>query len=726
MLTLNLGLGYNTFGGASPSAEILFADGAPAGLTETATSTTGTYRDSGGELRATVSTTPIIDYDINGNIIGLQCFVARTNVCTNTNHGNPSTTTNMTLIDLGTGATLTTTTDTVEIPNFKMGDVVNRVYQLYGGSAGAECEISGNIGATGACSGSVVARVLQSGRTCYLGHTNDKTHTVFSNNPGYQRVLAENMTASATTDKLVIKIPAFTTVRFILNQLETGAKASPMIKVSGAAATTVKNFCQMPVVDGFNVDEGVIICEAQALYDTGNANAAGLFVIGSNGSFPTDAYYAQSNQSSNLANGYYKGNNSALNVAASSALIAGRHHPVGMIYNNAGACRTFAGAMISNANTITMPDTATGITTITFGAFAANTWQFNGWIKSLKFFDKAYTMQQVSKYALGTKTGNTERGIVFGGQSNAEGFFSAATVLTNGGERAIISQLNSIWGISTRNWGINGATGGSSLTGWQVTGEFITKWKRIVESYLKAGGTIEAIVWDQGESNMGNTIAWWEDSTTGVLEVMRSFIGGNKPVYIQQGGFYLLNNTDTHKENCYKWKQGHQQIADNNVWAKILPPKIIQPLVDTVHLTDAGYTTQGNIITRFILDDLGETVTDGVTPPTITNAVNGGTTTTTVTITHGSGTDFTIGGVDGWELLDDGMRIETTAAVRTNATTITLTHARAPRGSVWKLRYGMGSGYNHSGGATESPANYVRDNSAPYNLPLFIGEYDVS
>jgi hypothetical protein len=702
---------------------IAFADGAPAGLTETATHTVGTYRDSGGELRNTVSATPTIDHDINGNILGLQCFTARTNVCTNDN-STPTATTNMTLTDLGSSASLTTTTDATYIPGFKMSNVISSsVYQLYGGTAGAECEISGNIGSTGDCAAQVAIRVLQSGRTCYLGHTNDKTNTVFSNYPDYAQVKAEDMTASATTDKMVIKVPAFTTVRFTLNQFETGAKASPTIIVDGASATTVKNFCQMTMPNGFNVDAGAAIVEAMALYDTGNANAAGVVVLGSTGGFPTDAYYMQSNQSSNLPNAYAKGNGSALNIAAASTFIAGRHHSIGMIWENAGDIRSFAGAMQTTNTTITMPDTASGINTITFGAFAANTWQFNGWIKSLKIFDKNYSMRQLSKHAIGSVTGNQERGIAFGGQSNGEGYFSAANVYTNGGERAMIAIMNDVWGTTKRNWGINGTTGGSSLVGWQGSGAFITKWKEIIGNYRHAGGVVEALYFNQGQSNMGNTPTWWEDETVEVINDMLSYSGASK-AFIQQNGQYRLNGTDGHKDNCRDWKLGYHNAAANNSSIILLPTNAIHPLLsDGVHLTDAGYTADAQIITRFMLDNLGYTVSGDVTPPSITGVSRSGTT-VTVTITHGDGTDFTIGGVAGWEFLDDGTRIEVTAAVRTNATTITLTLASAPTGTE-VLRYLYGSGYEHDGVTTEDPADYVKDNSSPYNLPLFPGEFSV-
>ena len=126
---------------------------------------------------------------------------------------------------------------------------------------------------------------------------------------------------------------------------------------------------------------------------------------------------------------------------------------------------------------------------------------------------------------------------------------------------------------------------------------------------------------------MGNTTAWWETETVEVIDDLLAFTGAST-CYIQQGGKFLLNTTDTQKENCYKWKQGHANAAANNSNIKLLPPKMIQELRtgDTVHLSDAGYTQQGHIITRYILDDLGETISGGVNGPSITNVTRSGTT----------------------------------------------------------------------------------------------------
>lgn len=372
--------------------------------------------------------------------------------------------------------------------------------------------------------------------------------------------------------------------------------------------------------------------------------------------------------------------------------------------------------MVTTNTTVTMTDTAADIDTLTFGAFANNSGQFKGWIKSVKFFDQAYTMNQIATNMLGSKTGNSERGIAFAGQSNSEGYFAAATVFTNGGERAIIEDLNAAWGEVTRNWGINGATGGSSFTAWEDDGDApLERFLETVRNFRKAGGVIEALVWDQGESDMGFVASVWESRVGAILENLRAACG-SVPVYIVQGGIYRLNTTDTQKNNCYEWKYGHQLIAENNSWCKLLPPKMMQPNLDGTHLTDAGYTEQGHIIARFIMDDLGETVSGGVTPPSITSAVLDGDD-VVFTITHGDGTDFTpTTAIAGFEMFDDGVRVDHSAAVRTDATTLTVTLSATPSGTV-TYRYGMGSGVDFSG-SNEDPANFVRDNSTPYNLPL--------
>ena len=104
--------GLTALASATPSATIDFNDGIPTGLTETATSTISTYHDNTGALQSTVSTVPTIDYGSTGTIGKLHTYLARTNVCTNTNSGVPGGITNMTLTDLGTGASLAVSTDT--------------------------------------------------------------------------------------------------------------------------------------------------------------------------------------------------------------------------------------------------------------------------------------------------------------------------------------------------------------------------------------------------------------------------------------------------------------------------------------------------------------------------------------------------------------------------------------------------------------------------------------
>ncbi|HRC26917.1 MAG TPA: hypothetical protein PKX87_05750, partial [Alphaproteobacteria bacterium] len=91
-------------------------------------------------------------------------------------------------------------------------------------------------------------------------------------------------------------------------------------------------------------------------------------------------------------------------------------------------------------------------------------------------------------------------------------------------------------------------------------------------------------------------------------------------------------------------------------------------------------------------------------------------TTVSVTIAHDSGTDLTPSiGIEGFSFFDGTTPIAITSAVRTNATTLTLTLASAPVSGTRTLYYG----YDAMVGL--NTANVVRDNS-PYALPLRAGK----
>lgn len=711
-------------GGEGIAAYVMdLSSGLPAGATHTSNDTVKTYRDSSGQMRIAAANTALFDHDADGNALGLQCFESRTNRCTNYN-AVPTATTNLSV----TGdATVSITTDSSALSTAKLANVVTgNVFEASGGAGGGTVVIAGSIDATGSCSASLYARIT-AGANASFGITPDASATSISGS-NYQCFVAENLNATATSDTLVITIPASTTVRFILNQLETGKFASPIIITAGATATRQKQFTKIDAINEaswFGASNGTIIVEATPALANGQPNPAGVVVAGSAGGFPTDAFYIQTNSNSNATNAYAKGNNVSNNVAALSSPLTGRKNSLGIIYRNGTDVRSFSGPMVTSNIATSMTNSASGINTLTIGSFAANTWHFNGWINKIQFFKQALSLPQAAPFAIGAATGHTERGIICGGQSNIEGYFSSAVTATNGGEHAAIGLLDDVWGTSTRNWLINAATGGTSFVSWQGTEAAITKWKLIATAFVRGGGSIDSIIWDHGESNTGNSVASFKSAYEGIFDDMIAHLSSlgqtGIKICIQPLGRYRLNSSSAHNTNCSYLRQAQQELAAENSSTICLgPEKSHQPLVDNlVHLTDAGYASQAVLTLRKALDFNGETISGAVDGPTIGTPTLSGTT-VTVPITHTDGTDFTpTSAIGGFQFYDDGTDIAISSAVRTNATTITLTLASTPSGTTKELWYAWGSLYNDLG------STLVRDNSA-YAMPLRAGKWTVA
>lgn len=137
---------------------------------------------------------------------------------------------------------------------------------------------------------------------------------------------------------------------------------------------------------------------------------------------------------------------------------------------------------------------------------------------------------------------------------------------------------------------------------------------------------------------------------------------------------------------------------------------------DDYHYSTASYAQAGRRFARSLALETGAVT--GSHQFEIASAAITSATTTTITLTHGLGTDFTpTTGIVGFEVSNDGFSTPVTpsAAVRTNATTITLTHSDIGTGSR-QVRYL--SGADPAGvGASGTPANIVIDNGA-LSMPL--------
>lgn len=140
-------------------------------------------------------------------------------------------------------------------------------------------------------------------------------------------------------------------------------------------------------------------------------------------------------------------------------------------------------------------------------------------------------------------------------------------------------------------------------------------------------------------------------------------------------------------------------------------------LADHLHQTGADCLKSADRYARSITTLLG--VTTGYPKWDISSAATVNSTTTTVTLAHGLGSDFTpTSGITGFEISgDNGGTWAACTGVRTDATTITLTHASVATTNARKLRYQYGKSCDVSA--------LVLDNSS-LAVPLLMSAGNIS
>lgn len=732
------GLSYNT--GLTPATGVTLSDGTtssdvvastftftsslPSGFTYTRADTVATYRNSSGELTLGASNTPCFNYTITGEALGIMLEPSRVNLCTN-NNATPAATTNMSVT--GT-ATLSINSDSAAVSAFKMANVVTGgVFEASGGASGGTVIISGATGATGAFSASLVARVT-SGASASFGITPTPTATTISGS-AYARFLAQNLTATAATDTFVITIPASTTIRFILNQLEAGANCSSMIKTAGASATraAVRLF-----TTNLSTTFGAAWNQSQgALVFTGSVSS-GMNV----NSTTLDGMYCQfsDNSTSNriglrkrasaTENGYVQ---PLVTVATVVQSAVSNSKPYGVdkhfgcaITWTTGTFSVYAGSGRGITETgITMPSVI--LTRFDIGTAHNGGSALFGHVKTITVMNQYRVAGQLGQYYI--EAGS--RGIASRGQSLIDNDRRSQVELDNTGEVSFRTALDNVWtSTAGKNYLIHGATGGSSMvaenagaTGYwydTATGVFGTAYDtcaNAIKEFKAAGGIISAIVCDGHEQDAGallsgiTTEAEYKAADAAVNSALRALIGSNVPILYMP----TTNRNDTQAVGYQILRELQKELAAEDISGSVGPEKFDLPLADAIHKTSAGYTTLGNRTARKVLKILGESVT-GVDGPRITAATRVGTA-ITVTIAHDAGTDFTpTTSISGFHFFNDTTEISITAAVRTNATTITLTLASLPTG-VETLYYGYASLF------TDTIANLVLDNASTI-MPL--------
>lgn len=306
------------------------------------------------------------------------------------------------------------------------------------------------------------------------------------------------------------------------------------------------------------------------------------------------------------------------------------------------------------------------------------------------------------------------------GQSNMSRKFIDAQQ----GELAIEGELDNFWATASI---INGATSGSAAI--QANGSEDNYW--LADDFINfgaayytwetsvSGQSISLIIDNQGESDAPDlTSVGLPGSTTSsekegyktakikIYEKMRSVVG-DVPILIEPIGRRV---TDLGNEGWQYVREVQRELAQEYDWIFLAPETYDHEMLDNLHRTYAEYSIEGARTGRKAAWLLGRGVSGGLDGPTITTVSRTGTT-VTVTIAHDAGTNFTpVSAIEGFVFKDSGTDITITSAVRTNATTITLTLNSVPSG-VEELYYAENtmSGVN--------VANVVIDNSTE-SLPL--------
>ena len=696
-----------------------FTSTLPDGFTYSRSDAVSMYRDSGGDWQIASANQPPFDHDENGNPLGLQIAPTSTNKCENVNWGM----TDLTGLSTGGNASAVISIGTHPVHGFPVLTIDN----TQGGSGTAYVNVSGSADNTNPHSASVYFHVetgLNGGAGCWLNNNwGNFTTTGDGSATGEDgRIIRENMVWNASN---VLRLNAGFNhkVHFWLNQLEEQIFVTPPIYVNGASAT--RNSHTLVCTDletyipAFNASQGTAVLNAIWDHPEWSASSDQYGFIFSEGTSldNTLAMRLESGTGSQTRPNVRVAGVSKTNNDVGQRPIEGKRFPMALSWQSDNA-HSVAGAFRDRNDALTgLP---TGINRVYIGGRPFNE-RMSGWVKSLKVYNQALETAQLASDFF--PSGTSQNGILCAGQSLMQYRFratgaSGTPTYKNEGEAAMVGIMDA-YRTSDENWAINAASDGSSLVGSSGTnywlessdlsdGPLMIAAKEKID--LFGAANIEAIDWDQGESNSSASKTDFKLWTMTVLDELRDYISANGGASVPCFITLIGRRSDLENGDYNTVREAQREMISENAYVHKQPEKIIWDLQDGVHLTGEGFGEHGLRCARKIYDVLGEAVSGGVDGPAITN-VSRASTTVTVTITHDGGSDIAApagSDYEGFKFLDDGVVIPITAAVRTNATTITLTLDSAPSG-VEEFYYVYATIYESG---TTDPDNLVRDNDS--------------
>lgn len=682
--------------------------------TYTGNSGVGTYRDSSGTLIQSTNNSPRFDHDTAGAPLGLLLEETRTTKQTGANF-NPVDTTAFTVVS-GTGA-ITLVDKSTELAAAGLDGICTNgdVYCLAStGGNSYRVHINGSVGNTNAHSmGMYIAYsdTFYHGTVKFEGGSQILMQDSTAGFGDFRYISIENETPSATSREIEFNIQNGKEVYVILFNLQEGAFMTSLIANTGGGTATRNRDAISDLSaasrDYFNDAEGTIIANASFLEDE-NMTEGYVFSASNGTGFTNTIALRNLGTRSKMVGRFYGGSTQELNIDL-GGMSKNRRLPMAASWKNGGSVRGIIGA--GRYTEEVLANDITGMDRIYLGG-RAFVQDFNGHLQDITFYPTELTVAQAGAQMI--KTGN--RTIIAGGQSNMAGYESQQNDGTNGGQRALLDTYDS-FKISTENFIANGATNGSKLIkdglndDWWYDpattsfGPSYDYWANVAAAC--ANSTSDAIIWDQGESDVGESKADYKAALKIVFDQMRTVVGNIPVVIVPMGG-----RTDSQQTGYQIIREAQQELAAENAYIHLAPEKFDNELeLSGTHLTDDGYISNAPRVIRKVMSVAGETVAGGVDGPIITGHTRSGAT-VTVTISHDGGTDFTpTSDINGFVFFDDATEINISSAVRTNATTITLTLASLPTG-VETIYYGYGALFG------DDLTKLVRDNDSNGALPL--------
>lgn len=702
---------YRGTGGIRPKVFNLSA-ALPSDFTYVRNDTVATYRNSSGNLVQASANTPRFDHDIDGTPRGVLREGARTNKCTGYNLATA--TTNITAA--GTGASLTIVDSTAALEAAGLSDISGGMCFRATSTGTGTFTIGGTAGALTLHAASVWARVVSGSGDLRLSGTSD---TVEFSGSSFQRYTLLQVASNTSSAVRIVNDPG-SVIEFLLFQYEEASFASSEIIVAGAAATREQDTITIANVNTksyFNEEKGFLSCLYKTMFFAPPVQYILMLDDGTSSNTIGVRY-------SSSGDGYIRG---YVNASGAKHTFQAQDRPMTDVYSNCFVTWKSGETIVGGNGAFdrrTYSGDPEGITTFRLGARYGNNDPFFGWIKTL-CIGKTFDVYAAVKNLLLPEEFN----VIAAGQSNIDNEFDVETAGTPLGKEAFISTIQGVLTDKVSRYG-QGATGGTCLLKssagggtnyWynDIDGTFDgDAFRNWVIAFDALGRNVSAINWDQGEGDVGSlktgaiTIQDYSDGLVALFAEFRRRCG-DVPISITMLG----RRTDSYSaENEWQLLREFQQTITGLISDTHLAPEKFDLAMldetgvsDGVHLADASYVTNAQRQARKDLEVLG-LYSGAVDGPVITN-VSRSSVTVTVTLTHASGTDIApMMGIEGFVFTDDGTPISIIAAVRTNATTITLTLAGAPSGEeVLYYGYGVMSGVDND--------NLVVDNSA-FALPL--------